>query len=151
MGDLPPVRDLVPHAGPMVLLSEVLRHDVDETACAIDIAGQALFRDEDGSVPAWIALEYMAQCIAVHAGLTGRAEGRPPAAGLLVGARGLRFYSAHFHSGQRLEAVARRLWGSGRGLVSFACAVRDARTSALLAEGRINCFVPPRLGPEDIE
>jgi predicted hotdog family 3-hydroxylacyl-ACP dehydratase len=135
-------RERVPHAGPMLLVTGVVRHADDETVCEVSIAEQKLFRDADGSVPAWLALEYMAQCIAVHAALSGSQEGPPPL-GFLVSARGLRLHCARFEPAQTLEAAARKLWVGGGGLSSFACSLHDAGTRALLAEGRINCFVPP--------
>jgi predicted hotdog family 3-hydroxylacyl-ACP dehydratase len=135
-------RRLVPHTGAMLLLSDVLRHDAEETACGVEIAAQRLFREADGSVPAWIGLEYMAQCIAVHAALS-RASEEPPPIGFLVSVRGLRFHCRHFEPAQRLEAVARRIGSGSGGLSSFACSLRDAATGASLAEGRIGCYVPP--------
>ena len=135
-------RRRVPHAGPMLLVTGVVRHADDETACEVAIAEQKMFRDADGSVPGWFALEYMAQCIAVHAALSGAQEGPPPL-GFLVSARGLRLHCARFEPEQTLEAVARKLWVGSSGLASFACTLRDAATGALLAESRIGCFVPP--------
>lgn len=143
MGEFPPLRELVPHAGPMVLLDEVVAHDEQATTCAVAIAAQQLFREPDGSVPVWIGIEYMAQCIAVHAGLVQRAAGKLEAQrGLLVGARGLRFHVDRFPSEQRLLATARRRWAGGTALVSFDCQLRDAADGTLLAEGRLNCFAP---------
>jgi predicted hotdog family 3-hydroxylacyl-ACP dehydratase len=139
----PPVRDLVPHAGPMVLLDEVLAHDEHATTCAVAIAAQGLFCEPDGSVPVWIGIEYMAQCIAVHAGLVQRATGNlEPQRGFLVGARGLRFHVDRFPAEQRILATARRLWAGSSTLASFGCELRDADGGNLLAEGRLNCFVP---------
>ena len=143
VSEFPPIRDLVPHAGPMVLLDEVVAHDEDATTCAVAIAAQELFREPDGSVPVWIGIEYMAQCIAVHAGLVQRATGtREPRRGFLVGARGLRFHVDRFPAEQRLLATARRRRAGSTTLVSFECELRDADGSRLLAEGRLNCFVP---------
>lgn len=145
--EFPPVRDLVPHAGPMVLLDEVLAHDEHATTCAVEIAAQELFREPDGSVPVWIGIEYMAQCIAVHAGLVQRAAGElEPQRGFLVGARALRFHVDRFGAEQRLLATARRLWAGSRSLVAFECELRDADGGTLLAEGRLNCFVPRTSG-----
>ncbi|HEX5068428.1 MAG TPA: hypothetical protein VFY49_20065 [Myxococcota bacterium] len=135
-------RRRVPHAGPMLLVTDVLRHGYSETVCAVAIAEQKLFRDADGSVPAWFGLEYMAQCIAVHAALSSDAPGPAPL-GFLVSARGLRFHCARFQPSQTLEAVARKLWVGTHSLSAFACTLHDAKSRALLAEGRINCFVPP--------
>ena len=85
MSEFPPIRDRVPHSGPMVMLDEVLTHGEQATTCHVAIAARGLFREPDGSVPVWIGVEYMAQCIAVHAGLGQRATGNlEPRPGLLV-------------------------------------------------------------------
>lgn len=136
------LRRLIPHQGAMLLLSSVLRHDAEETTCGVEIADQQLFREADGSVPAWIGLEYMAQCIAVHGALSGEREG-PPLLGFLVSARGLRFQGSRFEPLQRLESIARQISVGSSGLASFACSLCDRSTGALLAEGRIGCFAPP--------
>ena len=143
MSAFPPVHDLVPHAEPMVLLDAVVAHDADATTCAASVDAQTVFREDDGGVPVWIALELMAQVIAVHAGLVGRAEGRErPQVGFLVGARGLRFHTERFTAGQHLVATARRRWAGSASLVAFDCELRDADGGTLLAEGRLSCFVP---------
>ena len=49
-------RKRVPHAGAMLLVTGVVRHADDETACEVVIAEQKMFRDADGSVPGWFAL-----------------------------------------------------------------------------------------------
>jgi len=134
-------RQRVPHAGSMLLVTDVLRHGFGETACTVAIAEQKMFRDDDGSVAAWFGLEYMAQCIAVHSALSSDKPGPAPL-GFLVSARGLRFHCARYQPTQVLEAVARRLWVGTGGLASFACTLLDAKSRALLAEGRINCYVP---------
>jgi predicted hotdog family 3-hydroxylacyl-ACP dehydratase len=141
------MQELIPHAGPMVLLGRVLAHDKNATTCSIAIAEQRLFRDPDGTVPVWFSIEYMAQCIAAHAGLVLRTEGEmAPPRGFLVGARGLRFHVARFGRAQCLEATARRRWAGSQSLVAFECEVRDANGGALLAEGRLNCFLLPTDG-----
>src|SRR5262249_31250019 len=96
-------RSRVAHRRVALLPPDLLRHQGDEPRCRVVIDEQELFRDDDGSVPAWVGLEYMAQCIAVHAAMVSESEGPPPL-GFLVSARGLRFHCARFEPGQRLEA-----------------------------------------------
>jgi len=140
--ELPPAAAMLPHAGAMVLLSRVLHHEEDRTVCAVDIDAQSMFRDPAGNVAAWVGIEYMAQCIAAHAGLIGRASEKPPRVGFLIGSRRIDFHAPCFRRGQTLEVTARRVWGGAEGLVSFSCTLRDASTRTLLAEGRLNCFTP---------
>lgn len=134
--------EIVPHSGAMVLLSQVLSHREDQTVCSAEIDEQSLFHDAEGSVASWVGLEYMAQCIAAHGGLVGRANGTPPQVGFLLGSRGVVFHTTRFLAGQRVEVTARRVWGKSPGMVSFDCVVEDATTRARLVEGRLNCFVP---------
>ena len=144
VSEFPPIRELIPHAGPMVLLERVLAHDEDTTSSSIAIAEQRIFRDPDGSIPVWFGIEYMAQCIAVHAALVRRAGGElEPPRGFLVGARGLRFHVERFGAAQYLVAMARRRRAGSQSLVSFECELRDADGGKLLAEGRLNCFMLP--------
>jgi predicted hotdog family 3-hydroxylacyl-ACP dehydratase len=126
----------------MVFLSKLLAHGEDQTLCLVEIDAQAHFRAPDGGVPAWVGLEYMAQCIAAHAGMVGREKGLPPQPGMLLGSRRVRFHTPRFAPGQRLRVCARHVWGSAPGLVAFDCTLEDAASGARLAEGRLNCFAP---------
>jgi predicted hotdog family 3-hydroxylacyl-ACP dehydratase len=134
----PEIATLVPHAGPMCLLSRVLEHDRERTVCAVSVDRSALFREPDGSVPAWLGLEYMAQCMAAHAGLEA-AAGRPPPPALLLGSRRLRLAVDEFAAGTTLAVSARHHRGEA-GLVAFDCEIRDAAGGPALVEGRINVY-----------
>ena len=69
--EMPDIRTLVPHAGPMVLLDRVISAD-DENLCAeVRIRADSLFCVA-GEVGAWAGLEYMAQAIGAYAGYTAR-------------------------------------------------------------------------------
>jgi predicted hotdog family 3-hydroxylacyl-ACP dehydratase len=137
----PAIEAILPHEGAMVLLSRVLSHHDDRTVCAVDVDDSGMFRDASGAVPVWVAVEYMAQCVAAHAGLVAHAAGEPPPMGFLLGGRRVTFHVARFQRGERLRVNARRVWGGTGGMVSFACSLEDAPTGKLLAEGRLNCAV----------
>ena len=132
----PPVEELLPQSGRMVLLSRVLEHTERRTRCAVDISADTTFADGDGGVPAWVALEYMAQCIAAHGGLRARAAGEPVTMGFLLGSRTVALHTPRFHAGQCLEVDAAHVWGE-QDFFSFACTVRDARTRAMLVEATL--------------
>src|SRR5947207_13627441 len=120
--DFPPVADVLPHAGRMVLLARVLAHTESQTTCAVDVARASIFAEADGGVPAWVALEYMAQCIAAHGGLRARAAGEPVALGVLLGTRSITLATSRFHPGQSLEVEAAHVWGEHE-FFSFACTI----------------------------
>jgi predicted hotdog family 3-hydroxylacyl-ACP dehydratase len=134
----PELAELLPHSGPMRLLERVLAHSPERTVCALDPSASELFRDGSGSVPAWVALEWMAQCIAAHGGLVARGEGRAPSPGMLVGAKRLALERAHFAAGESLEVEARFAGGAGA-LASFECALRAG--SELVATGSLSVYV----------
>jgi predicted hotdog family 3-hydroxylacyl-ACP dehydratase len=138
---VPTIDEVLPHEGAMVLLSRVLSHHGDLTVCAVNVDQSSMFRDESGTVPVWVGIEYMAQCVAAHAGLIARAAGEKPRPGFLLGGRRVTFHVAHFQQGGRLRVHARRVWGGPGGMASFDCSLEDATTGTLLAEGRLNCVV----------
>jgi predicted hotdog family 3-hydroxylacyl-ACP dehydratase len=140
--DFPPVAEILPHRGRMVLLGRVLEHAASATSCAVSIDAQELFVQGDGGIGSWVGVEYMAQCVAAHAGLLGRAVGQEPRVGYLVSSRSLRFHAPRFVPGQELRVSAVQLWGGQGGMVSFQCKVEDASSGALLVEGRLNCYLP---------
>ncbi len=135
----PDVDDLIPHSGPMLLVRRVLEHSEERTVCEVDPADSGLFAAEDGAVPAWVALEYMAQCAAVHGGLSARKSGAPPRAGMLLGTRRLRLAVDSFRSGQTLH-VSVACVHAGSQMLSFAGVVR-AVGGAVLAEARFNVYM----------
>jgi len=140
----PPVAEVLPHRGPMVLLSRVIAHSGTHTACVVEIGPNAPFMDRRGRVPAWVGVEYLAQCVAAHAGLRARAKGEPVKVGLLVGARRLEFRTTGFAVGQTLTAQATHLWGAHES-ASFESRLLDAGTGAVLVEGNLSVFLPQTL------
>ena len=138
----PSPADVLPHRPPMVLLDRVVSHEPARTVCAVDLTAASLFLDDDASVPAWVGVEYMAQCVAAHAGLVARARGEEVRLGLLIGARRIEFYADRFALGQTLLITAVHAWGE-REMASFGCSVSDATSSRLLADGVVSVYAPP--------
>jgi predicted hotdog family 3-hydroxylacyl-ACP dehydratase len=132
----PPVAEVLPHAGAMVLLSRIVRHADDQTVCAVDVSPASAFHVPGHGVPAWVGVEYMAQCIAAHGGLRARATREPVPVGVLLGSRAIEFHVDGFATGRRLHVDARRVWGRSE-LFAFACAVTDAATGAPLVAGSL--------------
>lgn len=141
----PPIASLVPQSGPMCLLDRVLEHEPHRTVCVVDPARSAALARPDGLVPAYVGLEYMAQCIAAHGGLVARSRGEPPRAGLFLGARRVSFAVEAFRGGRALWVEVCHHRGE-HGLVAFDCALREAAGPSLageppLVEGRLNVYL----------
>lgn len=142
MPDLPPVSELLPHRGAVVLLERVVEHDRESTTARVEVGPNGWLSRQDGSTPAWLAIEYMAQCASAHEGLLARAEGRALPEGVLVRVFGLRIHRSRFEPGEALCVSARRARGRPEiGAISYACSIRSGEMcpeGAALAEGRLS-------------
>jgi len=132
--------DVLPQKPPMVLLDSIVSHTSDETVCSVRIDPSSGFASADGSIPSWIALEYMAQCAAAHSGLQEREKGKPIRLGFLLGSRKLNFHVPSFAPGAILRINARSAWNDGE-LASFACSVRD-ESGTVLADCELSAYSP---------
>ena len=111
-GRYPPMEDLVPHRPPMMLVDAVEDDGDKTTTCSVTIREDSSFV-EDGAVPAYVGLEYMAQSVAAHAGLRDVREGREIQVGYLIGARNVEFLVDGFKIGERLLVHVEHVWGDG--------------------------------------
>lgn len=135
MTTFPPIESLVLHRGTMLLVSAILEHEADLTTCSGEIARDSVVV-KGGRVGRWVAIEYMAQTIAVHAGLSAWERNEPVKLGFLIGSRRVEFRRA-LHVGQAVAATARRVWGQAN-LGLFACTLRDRVTGDVIAEGELS-------------
>jgi predicted hotdog family 3-hydroxylacyl-ACP dehydratase len=136
----PPIAELVPHSGAMLLLDRILSHEATHTVCATTSDSGSLFANSDGSVPSWVGMEYMAQCAAVHGELTNRNRSEEPRPGMLLGSRRLQLHQDAFAAGDPLEVTARHHMGEA-GLVAFDCSIRSLTSGETLVEGRVNLYL----------
>jgi len=139
----PDVATLVPQSGPMCLLDRVLEHGPRHTECAVDPARSQLLAAADGRVPAWVGLEYMAQCVAAHGGLVALARGEPPRPGVLLGSRRVSLAVGWFSPERELHVRALHHRGES-GLVAFDCEVREPGGGPPLVAGRLNVYLVER-------
>ena len=139
--EFPSIDRVLPQSGPMRLLDRILEHDGESTTCAAVPASAALFRTDEGDVPAWVGIEYMAQCCAAHGALL-LADGRRPPPALLMGARRIDFHADRLDLEGELVVVARPAVGS-RKSVAFECSISEGRKRELLAQSRCVIYTPP--------
>lgn len=137
--------DVLPHRPPMVLLTRIVSHDRARTVCAVDITATTPFVGTRGYVDAWVGVEYMAQCVAAHAGLEARARGAEVRLGLLIGARRIDFNVDRFAVGHTVVVTATHVWGE-REAASFECLLADGAASRPLARGGLSVYSPRDIG-----
>ena len=141
MSALPRVTDLIPHRGPAVLLDRIL--DVSPTRCLarVRLEPGAWYLQADGTVPAWVGLEWMAQAAAAFSGHRHRLAGREPRIGFLLGTRSYEALVPQFPVGSNLEVEAEVLFLDDSGPGAFTCAVRHKGET--LARARLKAIETP--------
>ena len=70
-----PLAELLPHAGDMILIDQVLSFDEEQVHTRTTVKPGGLFNRPDGSLPDWVGIELMAQSVAAYAGCRARQKG----------------------------------------------------------------------------
>ncbi len=135
-----PIDALVPHARPMLLLDSMLEADETHNRCTVTIGPDTMFLEE-GGVPAYVGIEYMAQAVAAHGGYLAHLAGEPVRIGFLLGTPRFVTHCEAFPLGSVLEIEAHLEWGDDE-LLRFGCRIRDMDTGRLLQEAGLNVFQP---------
>ncbi|MDO8861129.1 hypothetical protein Q6D67_05380 [Haliea sp. E1-2-M8] len=133
-----PIRDLLPHDHPMILLDRVdscREHGL--TAC-VYIGADSLFVQPQG-VPSWVGLEYMGQAIAAHAGVCARRDGHPVRIGFLVSTRRYDPACSYFPIGATLHIAVDAVTYNSTGLQVFECTISGPD---VIVTANLNVFMP---------
>ncbi|WP_338648912.1 hotdog family protein [Pseudomonas sp. ML2-2023-3] len=136
-----PLAELLPHAGDMILIDQVLAFDEEQIQTCLTVNAGGLFNREDGSLPAWVGVELMAQSVAAYAGCHARLQGRPVALGFLLGTRKFECNVEHFPLGAQLHIHALRSLEDDNGMGVFECHLTGP---GIRASARLNVFRPPQ-------
>ena len=137
----PPIEELLPHRGAMLLLDRVLSGDESAIVAEATVPAAAWYLDEQGGMPAWIGIELMAQAIAAHAALRGRLKGKPPRRGVLLGTRAFRARVSSLRPDTLLQVFARAAQTDESGFSAFDCTIRNNRSEEL-ASATLKVFEP---------
>lgn len=129
----------LPHAAPMALVDQIIRHESGQLESAVHIGDQHLFMTEAG-VPVWVAVEFMAQSIAAYAGVQAVRRGEPVRIGFLVSTRQMNCAVDFFERGSDLRVFVREVVMAENGLATFDCSVQLQGRDCVSA--RINVFQP---------
>ncbi|MDR0588711.1 MAG: 3-hydroxylacyl-ACP dehydratase [Burkholderiales bacterium] len=136
---LPDLSQLIPQTKTMFLLDRLLSVDETTACCEVRITPQSLFF-ERGGVGSWVAIEYMAQTVAAHAGYLDFLSGIPPQLGLLLGTRRFQCSRAQLSDGTHLIIEATRIFAADNGMGSYDCTVKE--NGAMVAEATLTAFKP---------
>ncbi|EIK96905.1 hypothetical protein PMM47T1_09606 [Pseudomonas sp. M47T1] len=136
-----PVAELLPHAGDMILIDHVESFDEDNIHTHVSVRAGGLFSREDGSLPAWVGVELMAQTVAAYAGCRARQNGQPVELGFLLGSRKYECNVEHFPLGSTLHIHALRSLEDESGMGVFECHLSGP---GIQASARLNVYRPPQ-------
>lgn len=118
------IEDVVPHRGSMLLVDRLLHADDDCARVEIALRPDSMFMQE-GAVPCYIGLEYMAQAVAAWAGVRARVRNGPPPSGYLLGTRRYDASVPSYPAGAVLQAEARVELIHDNGMAVFNCTVQQ--------------------------
>ena len=135
------LQDLLPHAGPMILLDEVIAHDETNLTAAVTVRPGRLFFVTGRGMPSHVAIEWMAQACGACAGAAARGRGLPVRIGLLLGTRNFVAKVAWFPEAERLHVKVRQSYNDGQ-MGSFDCRVENSTTGAALATAQLMVYQP---------
>ena len=148
-----PIDELLPQSAPMVLLSGYEEPPADAepnvVEAFVDVTPHSPFFDAAlGGVPSCVALEYMAQAMALCIGLLRRRTGLAPKVGFVLGSRRLELKAPAFRPGERYRVSAACTF-QDESFGSFDCAVRDA-AGDVVAGGTLTAFQPDEGQPHPL-
>ena len=136
-----PPADLLPHAGDMILIDEVIEFGEEDIRTRIHVRPGGLFNRADGSLPAWVGIELMAQSVAAYAGCQARSKDEPVELGFLLGTRKFECNVEHFPAGSELIIHAQRSLQDDSGMGVFECHLSGP---GIDATARLNVYRPPQ-------
>ena len=136
-----PLAELLPHAGDMILIDQVLSFDEEQIHTRVTVKPGGLFNRADGSLPAWVGIELMAQSVAAYAGCHARQQGKAVELGFLLGTRKFECNVEHFPAGAELNIHGLRSLEDDNGMGVFECHLTG---TGIQASARLNVFRPPQ-------
>ncbi len=137
-----PITEFILHSGPMLLPDRLVSLNIDSAVCEWCVRENNVFMVAGSGVPAYIGIEYMAQCVAVHGGACERSLGFAPPQGLLLGTRRYHCEVPYFVPGVTYQVKCNKLISNPDGMSSFDCSILlDHR---VIAQGRISVLQKAR-------
>ena len=136
-----PLAELLPHAGDMILIDKIIRFDEEQIYTCLTVKPDGLFSLPDGSLPAWVGVELMAQSVAAFAGCHARRKGNPVELGFLLGTRKFECNVEAFPACSELTVHGIRSLEDDNGMGVFECHLTG---DGIQASARLNVFRPPQ-------
>ncbi len=134
------LEDVLLHRGSMLLLDSLISHHPERLSAAVHVSADTSFFLAPHVVPAWIAIEYMAQAIAALGGLNALGRGEPVPLGLLIGSQKFHSSCGYLPSGVELTVEVVENVAATYGLGAFEGRVFGAGVEI---SARLSVYVKP--------
>jgi predicted hotdog family 3-hydroxylacyl-ACP dehydratase len=136
VGAYPPIAELLPHAGAMVLLDEMTAWADGAAQCTLTVRAGAPFV-RDGGVTSAATIEYMAQAVAASFGYAALLGGAGVRVGMIIGCKRFSAHRERLEVGERARVDVKRIQGNDT-LSHFECKLWTG--SALFAEAVLTLY-----------
>lgn len=111
MSEYPPIRELIPHSGPMVLLDEMTHWAPGEASCSLRIREGSPFV-VDGKVDGISTIEHMAQGVAACLGHEALLGGDGVRVGMIIACKTFTLHVPELQVDDRATVEVKRLRGN---------------------------------------
>jgi len=135
------LEELLPHSSPMILIDDALDAAEGGAAATVRIGEDCLFYHAGLGVPAWVGIEYMAQTVALYAGIQAKRAGTDFRMGFLLGTRSYQSTTTHFQLGSLLQIAVKEVWQDGQ-MAVFDCQICCHESGRELGTARLNVYRP---------
>lgn len=132
-----PVAELVPHAGNMVLVKQLLEVDENNACALVEVSNDNLFLQQNNAISAGVGIEYMAQTIAAWAGYHAKLQNQPVKLGFLLGTRRFTSNVSFVPLQTQLVVSIEKVLQADNGLASFDCQITG---EGILMQATLNVF-----------
>ncbi len=129
------VKEVVLHRGEMLLLDRLVEAKPESAVCEWQVGEGDVFLVPGLGIPGYVGIEYMAQCVAAHAGARARIQGDPPPLGFLLGTRHYQCTARYFEPGIVYRASCEELVRNSDGMGSYKCTI--SREMDTIAQGNL--------------
>jgi predicted hotdog family 3-hydroxylacyl-ACP dehydratase len=133
------VDELLPHEGRIVLITGIIDWGEDWLEACVDHRQPSLFKQEDGTIPAWVGIEYMAQAIGAFIGIRARQVGEPVRMGFLMGTQKYETSAPCFAKDSVLTVRVAEIFSDNSNLGLFDCSIFS---DDLLATAQVKAMRP---------
>lgn len=130
------------HRDAMLLLETLTEVSGEHAVCTWRPPTSHTVLNDGKGFPAYIAIECMAQCVAVHAGALASLKGLGPPLGLLLGTRSFKATETHLEAGVEYRVRCRELLRDPQGLASFDCNIRKGDIEVAACHLAVYQFAP---------